>query len=91
MSSKSYYLRVKEVMEVYQKYYEKGYPNAWIHRNHIKDRFGISIKTMYNYMDVNYKRELLRFEDKLKQNEMKKNLEESENKNKRKVPFSFRM
>lgn len=91
MSSKSYYMRVKEVMEVYQKYYNKGYTNAWIHRNHIKDRFGISIKTMYNYMDVNYKRELLRFEDKMKEIERKKRLEEIEEEKKYKVPFSFKL
>ena len=91
MSSKSYYMRVKEVMEVYQKYQNKGYPNAWIYRNHIKHRFGISIKTMYNYMDVNYKRELLRFEDNMKEIERKKRLEEIEEEKKYKVPFSFKL
>lgn len=69
MSHKNYYLRVMDVMEVFQHYHNKGYTNAWIYRNHIRDRFRISIKTLYNYMNVNYKRELLRFGYNVKENE----------------------
>lgn len=73
---KNYYLRVMDVMEVYQEYKEKGYTNTWIYRNHIKDQFRISIKTMYSYMNVNYKRELLKIEEKVKENERNKRLEQ---------------
>lgn len=67
-------------MEVYQEYKEKGYTNTWIYRNHLKDQFRISIKTMYSYLNVPYKRELLKIEEKLKEKERNKWLDELDDK-----------
>lgn len=73
-NSKNYLLKVKDVMEIYKEYQKKGYSNIWIYRNHIKERFKISVSTFYNYMCIPYERELMKFEDKEKDIETKKHL-----------------
>lgn len=55
--SKKYLLkRVKLVNEIYLKYNKEGVTNVFIYENYIRDQFGISFSTFYNYLNIPFKK-----------------------------------
>ncbi len=45
--------RIEKMQEVWSHYAADERSNEWIYTNHIKEPFNISIKTMYNWLNVN--------------------------------------
>lgn len=55
---RNYYLRVKQVNEVYVEHARRGVFVENIYRLYIRDRFYISRTTFYKYLTIPYTREL---------------------------------
>ena len=62
-SRKYFLLRVKAVVEIYIKYHKEGVTNVFIYENYIRNQFGISLCTFYNYLWIPYQKLLKEIED----------------------------
>ena len=57
-NKKNFYLKVLEIQETHKQHSQKGATNVWIYRNLIAPNYFISLKTYYNYLGINARREL---------------------------------
>ena len=62
--TKKYFLqRVKAVNELYDELTKQGISNEYIYHNHIRNQFHISRSTFYEYLCIDYEKELNKIED----------------------------
>lgn len=62
-NSKNFYLKVKEVQDVYLEHQKKGATNEWIYKKVIHPRFLISRTTFYKYLGINARKKLKEMEE----------------------------
>ena len=64
---KNFLLRVKAVVELYNEHKKEGVSAVWVHKAIIYPRFYISRSTLYEYLSINYKKQLKEIDDEIKQ------------------------
>ena len=67
--------RVKAVCEIYNEHASRGVPASYIYRHYIRDAYNISLRTLYNYLEIPYARQLAEEEQKRAERERIKKMQ----------------
>lgn len=73
----NYFLRVRDIMNIYKEKKDLGLSNKEIHKRHIFPLYKIEQATFYIYFNLNYEREIKEIQEQLTQIQIKQSLQTS--------------